>query len=339
MFQATEVLPDAGIDLPKIGLPVTIITGFLGSGKTTLINHILNHRQRLKIAVLVNEFGDINIDSQLLVTMEEDMLELSNGCICCTINDSLVDTIHSVLEREERVDYLVIETSGIADPLPIALTLLQPELQDLTRLDSILTVLDAENFSLDLLNSQAAQNQILYGDILLLNKIDLTDKRRLYSIEQYCRELKEGAKILRCQQAQVALSVILGLGSAALNGESAKLVQAQAVELTSGASQEPISNHMQQDGFRAFSFRSERPLSAYRFQFFLEEQLPETVYRAKGILWFEERTDKQMVFQLSGQRFTINPLSRPKPFSNQLVIIGKQLNLLQLQQQLNNCLC
>ncbi len=337
MFQATEVLSENDIDLPKTGLPVTIITGFLGSGKTTLVNHILNHRQQLKIAVLVNEFGDINIDSQLLVTMEEDMLELSNGCICCTINDSLVDTIHSVLERDERIDYLVIETSGIADPLPIALTLLQSELRDLTRLDSILTVLDGENFSLDLLNGQAAHNQILYGDILLLNKMDLADERQLKSVEQFCRDLKEGARILRCQQAQVPLSIILGLGGAALNGESAELVQAS--DSASGASQAPISNHIQQDGFRAFSFRSDRPISVHRFQFFLEEQLPETVYRAKGLLWFEEGADKQMVFQLSGKRFTIDPLSRPKPFTNQLVIIGKNLNLLQLQQQLNNCLC
>lgn len=337
MFQATEVLSENDIDLPKTGLPVTIITGFLGSGKTTLVNHILNHRQQLKIAVLVNEFGDINIDSQLLVTMEEDMLELSNGCICCTINDSLVDTIHSVLERDERIDYLVIETSGIADPLPIALTLLQSELRDLTRLDSILTVLDGENFSLDLLNGQAAHNQILYGDILLLNKMDLADERQLKSVEEFCRDLKEGARILRCQQAQVPLSIILGLGGAALNGESAELVQAS--DSASGASQAPISNHIQQDGFRAFSFRSDRPISVHRFQFFLEEQLPETVYRAKGLLWFEEGADKQMVFQLSGKRFTIDPLSRPKPFTNQLVIIGKNLNLLQLQQQLNNCLC
>ena len=330
MFQAVEVLSDTGIDLPKTGLPVTIVTGFLGSGKTTLINHILNHRHQLKIAVLVNEFGDIDIDSKLLVTMEEDVMELSNGCICCTINDSLVDTIYSVLERDERVDYLVIETSGIADPLPIALTLLQSELRDLTRLDSILTVLDGENFSLDLLNGQSAQNQIVYGDILLLNKTDCTDEAQLQSVEQYCRNLKEGARILRCRQAQVPLSVILGLGGAELNGQSAERV--------AEVSQASAPSHLQQDGFRAFSFRSDRPLSVHRFQIFLEQQLPETVYRAKGLLWFEERAEEQLVFQLSGKRFTIDPLSRPKPFTNQLVLIGKQLNPLQLQQQLNNCL-
>jgi len=108
------------------------ITGFLGSGKTTLLNHILNDCQDLKVAVLVNEFGDINIDSQLLVSMGEDTVELNNGCICCTINDGLVDAVYQVLERGTRADYMVIETTGIADPLPIMLTFLGTESRDLT---------------------------------------------------------------------------------------------------------------------------------------------------------------------------------------------------------------
>ena len=113
---------DAAIAIPKRGMPVTIVTGFLGSGKTTLLNHILNNAQGLKVAVLVNEFGDINIDAQLIVSAQNNMVELSNGCICCTINDSLVDSVYQVLEREERIDYLVIETTGLADPLPIMMT-------------------------------------------------------------------------------------------------------------------------------------------------------------------------------------------------------------------------
>lgn len=108
--------------LPKRGLPVTIITGFLGSGKTTLLNHILTNNQDLKVAILVNEFGDIDIDSQLLISVEENMVSLSNGCICCTINDDLLDTVFQILESDKKIDYLIVETTGVADPLPIILT-------------------------------------------------------------------------------------------------------------------------------------------------------------------------------------------------------------------------
>ncbi|MEL6900232.1 MAG: GTP-binding protein, partial [Cyanobacteria bacterium J06606_4] len=120
-------------------LPVTIITGFLGSGKTTLVNHILKSFEDLKVAVLVNEFGDINIDSQFIVQVDQDMIELTNGCICCSINDDLRNAVYRILERREQMDYLVVETTGIADPLPITLTFLGTDLRELTRLDSILT--------------------------------------------------------------------------------------------------------------------------------------------------------------------------------------------------------
>ena len=114
--------PSSPLDAPKRGLPVTIITGFLGSGKTTLLNYILENQQGVKTAVLVNEFGEIGIDNDLIVSSDETMIELSNGCICCNINNDLVDTVYKVLEKDEKIDYLVVETTGIADPLPVAMT-------------------------------------------------------------------------------------------------------------------------------------------------------------------------------------------------------------------------
>ena len=125
---------------------MTIITGFLGSGKTTTMNHILTNRHNLKIAVLVNEFGDINIDSQLLVSIDRDMVQLSNGCICCTINASLIDAVNKVLEHQD-IDYIVIETTGLAEPVPLMMTFLSSQLSNVTCLDSILTVIDAESFT------------------------------------------------------------------------------------------------------------------------------------------------------------------------------------------------
>ncbi|MEL7330805.1 MAG: GTP-binding protein, partial [Cyanobacteria bacterium J06560_2] len=211
---ATTIAPTPTMDASKHGLPVTIITGFLGSGKTTLLNHILTNQDGIKTAVLVNEFGEVGIDNDLLITTgnDDNMVELSNGCICCTINNDLLEAVYKVLERADKIDYLVVETTGLADPLPVALTFLGTELRDLTRLDSIVTVVDAENYSLDLFNSQAAYNQIAYGDIILLNKMDLVDEGDADTLEVKLREIKEDARILRTDHSEVPLPLILSVG-------------------------------------------------------------------------------------------------------------------------------
>ncbi len=342
-MQTSDTQTTAEIDIPKRGMPVTIITGFLGSGKTTLLNHILQNQQDLKVAVLVNEFGDINIDSQLLVSVDQDMVELSNGCICCTINDGLVDAVYSVLEKGDRIDYLVVETTGVADPLPIALTFLGTELQHLTRLDSILTVIDAESFTPEHYNSEAAFSQIMYGDILILNKTDLAPEAKVAELEAYLGNQKSGARILRSQHGIVPLPLILDVSLA--NADLANSDEASPDDHDHHEHEHHDhdhdhhhhSDHLENDGFVSVSFQSDRPFDLDRFQHFLDKQLPVDVFRAKGILWFTG-IENRYIFQLSGKRYELKTEEEMKPLTNQLVLIGRNLDKSELQKQLTECL-
>ncbi|WP_052001776.1 CobW family GTP-binding protein [Lyngbya aestuarii] len=319
-----ETLPSSTLDIPKRGMPVTIITGFLGSGKTTLLNEILANKQDLKVAVLVNEFGDINIDAQLLISTEEDMVELSNGCICCTINEGLVDAVYRVLEREEQVDYMVIETTGVADPLPIILTFLGTELRDLTRLDSIVTLVDAETFTPEHFESEAALKQITYGDVVILNKTDLASSEKVEELERYIKTVKPSARILQTQQAKVPLPLILDVN----------LTPVQQYQTTE---EHRYSPHLQTDGFVSVPFKSYSPFDLDKFEKFLTEEIPAEVFRAKGILWFNN-SEMRHIFQLSGPRYDIQLEEWPSSPLNQIVFIGRHLDPNKIRQQLNNCL-
>jgi G3E family GTPase len=329
--------------ISKQGLPVTIITGFLGSGKTTLLNHILTNQQGIKTAVLVNEFGEIGIDNELIVTTDDNMVELSNGCICCTINNDLVDAVYQVLEREEKIDYLVVETTGLADPLPVAMTFLGSELRDLTRLDSIITVVDAANYSLDLFNSQAAHSQIVYGDVILLNKVDLVDEATLTILEKKIHDVKEGARIIRTKNSQVPLALILSVGLFESDKYFDPPTDKHEHHDHSSCDHEHHdhhhhSHHLENDGFISISFQSDKPFAIRKFQYFLDNQLPTNVFRAKGIMWFDESPNRH-IFHLCGKRFTIDDDQWHGEKKNQLVLIGQNLDERELLQQIEHCLC
>lgn len=325
--------------LPKRGLPVTIITGFLGSGKTTLLNHILTNNQDLKVAILVNEFGDIDIDSQLLISVEENMLSLSNGCICCTINDDLLDTVYQVLESDKKVDYLIVETTGVADPLPIVLTFLSPELRDLIHLDSVLTLIDAENFTSEHFESNAALKQVIYGDIILLNKVDLVSEDKIKELEKdiYC--IKKGANILHCKYGEVPLPLILDI-------DITKPINYLSESVTNSHNDDHHdhdhhdhhhSNHLEVDGFMSISFESDRPFHVDKFQNFITDNIMNQVFRAKGILWFAE-SELKHIFQLSGKRYDIDTEKWQTSKKNQLVMIGRNLDEHKLKDKLTQCL-
>ncbi|MEM9448755.1 MAG: GTP-binding protein [Cyanobacteria bacterium P01_E01_bin.6] len=343
-------LPET-LSIPKRGMPVTIITGFLGSGKTTLLNQILSNRQDLKVAVLVNEFGDIDIDSQLLVSIDQDMVQLSNGCICCTINDGLVDAVYNVLEKSDRIDYMVIETTGIADPLPIMLTFLGTELRDLTHLDSVITVVDASEFTSEHFESEAALKQIIYGDIILLNKTDLVASEHVNELERQIHTIKEKARLMRCQNGAVPLPLILDVG---YNNPAAytDLVQ-EEIQQNQRDHADPEhhdhshdhhahehhhhhSDHLDNDGFVSVSYCSDRPFALRKLEEWLST-LPANVFRAKGLLWFTQSPHKH-IFQLSGQRYTLDvePWGETSP-GNQLVVIGREIDPEKIRHQLSTC--
>ncbi|QNI59352.1 CobW-like pseudocobalamin biosynthesis protein [Synechococcus sp. BIOS-U3-1] len=309
---------------------MTILTGFLGAGKTTLLNHILSNQEGLKTAVLVNEFGEIGIDNELVVSTNEDMVELSNGCICCSINGELLEAVDRILKRPKPVEYLVVETTGLADPLPVAMTFLGSELRDLTRLDSIITLIDAENFGAEAIASEVGRSQVIYGDILMLNKTDLVDENRVKDVEQQLRDVKKDARILHSVKGDVPLPLLLSVGLF----ESDRVVNESHDH---GHSHDHGSaDHLDIEGFTSLSFSSSDPFDLRAFQNFLDNHLPESVFRAKGILWFKE-SERRHVFHLAGKRFSIDDSDWTGTRKNQLVLIGRGLDHDTLKHQLQDC--
>lgn len=279
-------------------VPVTVVTGFLGSGKTTLINRILSEQHGRKIAVIVNEFGEVSIDGQLIVQDDqEELVEFNNGCLCCTVRGDLIDTLEKLQERSE-LDAILIETTGLADPAPVASTFfLEDKLTANTRLDSFIALADAVNLEQNLAQSEEAQEQIAFADIILLNKTDLATKAQLKKIEQVIRQSNPLAKIYHTENSDIEIEKVLGVGAFQLEAK----LQVDPTFLED-------LEHEHDQSVGSFVLREERPIDMNRFMIWLNEKLlerGEDMYRSKGIFnvqGFKHRVVFQSVRMLTSMQ-------------------------------------
>jgi len=269
-------------------LPVTILTGFLGAGKTTLLNRILRGERNARIAVLVNDFGAVNIDAHLVDTVEGQAISLTNGCICCTMQGGLVQSMMRLLAREPRPDHVVVEASGIADPVGVVAAFRTPELREQTVLDGVVTVADAENFDSPRLDRQLLEDQVRAADLILLNKVDLVTPDALSRVRSEITASAPAARMLETVQADAPLDIVLGIGGT-------------AGDLRAGAA---LPNR-----FETWTYHTHAPL-AYRRVKQVLATLPPAIFRAKGILHLADAPALEFVAQVVGSRVALDVRGR-----------------------------
>ncbi len=304
-------------DAPRV--PVTIITGFLGAGKTSLINHLLTTDHGRRLAILVNDFGAVNIDASLITHRDGEVVSLENGCICCSLSEGLLAAVVRLLRQPEPPEHIVIETSGISDPVEVARTFNDPELQPYAPLDGIITLVDAEQGpSLEGKILHLAKRQVMAADVALLNKIDLIDAEQRQRAKDWVQQLTPHTRILEVTQGKAPIDLILRCGGTAVQ-IAPTLQQAYPYNLAhSGYQHNPFL-------FDTFTYESQEPLPIRRLHGLLS-RLPKTVFRVKGILNLEEKPEHRCILQATGRRAEIEvgqPWGNETPIT-QIVFIGTQ---------------
>ncbi|HIK18413.1 MAG TPA: GTP-binding protein [Leptolyngbyaceae cyanobacterium M33_DOE_097] len=313
-------------------IPVTVITGYLGSGKTTLLNRILTYEHGKKVAVIVNEFGDVGIDGQLVLNADEEILEMNNGCICCTVRGDLIRMIGNLMDKQEKFDHLVIETTGLADPAPVIQSFFVDEtMRAKTELDAIVTVVDAKHIW-EHWDSSEAQEQIAFADVILLNKIDLVSEEVLETLESRIRAMNAFAKVHRTQNCELAIDAILGV---------------RAFDLKNALSIDPDflseAAHEHDETVSSISIVESGAISSNKLSTWLNQLVQaqgKNIFRMKGILNVDDE-DRRFVLQGVHMLLDGRPGKAWKPNEsrrNEMVFIGRDLQENVLKQGFQSCL-
>ncbi|MFM9277494.1 CobW family GTP-binding protein [Paenibacillus jiagnxiensis] len=309
-------------------IPVTVLTGFLGAGKTTLLNHVLTAEHGQKIAVIVNEFGEVGIDNQLVVGVDEEIFEMNNGCICCTVRGDLIRILGDLKDaklgkggRKADFDRVLIETTGLADPAPVAQTFfVDDEIAEFYNLDAVVALVDAKHAGQHLDEGHEAQEQVAFADVLLLNKTDLVSEEELVHLEQRLHAMNQAAKIYRTRHSQIEIEHILGIGAFDLE---------KKLEIEPGFLEEDHHDH--DDEVSSVFFRESRPLDLKKVERFIHEWLVDhgvDTFRYKGVLNIKG-TNKRVVFQGIHMLFGAYPdrdWRLDEARVSEFVIIGRNLD-------------
>ncbi len=325
-------MADAMMSPANEPVPVTVLTGYLGAGKTTLLNRILTEQHGRKYAVVINEFGELGVDNDLVVDSDEEVFEMNNGCICCTVRGDLIRIVGGLMKRRDKLDGIIIETTGLANPAPVAQTFFIDEgVRSKARLDAIVTVVDAKHVLARLADSHEAADQIAFADVIVLNKTDLVSPDELEEVERRIRQINRFAVIHHTERAALPIDQVLNRGAFDLK----RVLETNPDFLEN-------DEHEHNDDVTSVSFEVDKPIDAERFNAWmgvlLQEKGPDLL-RTKGILHYQG-DDRRFAFQavhMIADGDFIGPWKDGEPRKSRIVFIGRNLNRPQLRRGFEAC--